>query len=280
MINRYKTWAMEQPKYTALECFKHCWSSGNDEEKRARLESYVERILDAETEFEKCSRNGILHRILRSSPKDDKNFIEDMVWSYEVRFVGGPGSDLYNELRASVSHCCLCGGDTLVSTLDHHLPKSLYPTLAVTPLNLIPSCITCNKEKLAVFPATSGDQTLNPYFDFVEDLLWLNAHLEETVPLKISFDAEPCEEIPSVLAQKIKNHFKTFKLASRFEKHVPYFLTSQKSLLFKQFRAAGSDGLRSELLTIAEGYSLNSWQNATCRRLEKSHWYCEEGFAL
>ena len=46
--------------------------------------------------------------------------------------------------------CPFCGIGT-VSTLDHYLPKSKYPALAITPKNMIPACRDCNWERKGHF---------------------------------------------------------------------------------------------------------------------------------
>lgn len=52
-----------------------------------------------------------------------------------------------------------------VSTLDHVLPKTLFPSLAVTPLNLVGSWKDCNKAKLAAAPSNTSYAVLHPYFE-------------------------------------------------------------------------------------------------------------------
>ena len=42
--------------------------------------------------------------------------------------------------------CPFCGVGR-VSTLDHYLPKTKYPTYAVTPVNLVACCAECNKKR-------------------------------------------------------------------------------------------------------------------------------------
>lgn len=59
-----------------------------------------------------------------------------------------PMTTLRGELlkRIIVARCPFCGISEL-STLDHYLPKELYPEFSVFPKNLVPSCAVCNTRK-------------------------------------------------------------------------------------------------------------------------------------
>ena len=54
----------------------------------------------------------------------------------------------YKEILApsGLTECPICDTGEL-DTLDHYLPKSVVPTLAVTPSNLVPMCGKCNRIK-------------------------------------------------------------------------------------------------------------------------------------
>ena len=58
------------------------------------------------------------------------------------------GRKYYDKIKAipKYSKCPFCGVG-IVSTLDHYLPKTKYPTYALTPVNLIACCADCNKNK-------------------------------------------------------------------------------------------------------------------------------------
>src|SRR6266446_4463738 len=57
----------------------------------------------------------------------------------------------------------------------HHLPKSRYPDLSVSPINLVPCCMDCNTNKRAIFPTSGQEETLHPYYDNFEGEKWLQA---------------------------------------------------------------------------------------------------------
>jgi len=63
-----------------------------------------------------------------------------------------------------------------------HAKKHFIPVLAVCPNNLLPACFDCNKAKLNAVPPCASQQTLNPYYDNVDGVVWLHAKFEKTYP--------------------------------------------------------------------------------------------------
>ena len=62
--------------------------------------------------------------------------------------------------------CPACGEDGQPNTLDHYLPKDLYPEFSITPINLFPMCDICQGEKLAQTVNINNKRLyLQPYFD-------------------------------------------------------------------------------------------------------------------
>jgi hypothetical protein len=62
--------------------------------------------------------------------------------------------------------CPACGEDGQPNTLDHYLPKDLYPEFAITPINLFPMCDICQGAKLAKTLNINNERLfLQPYFD-------------------------------------------------------------------------------------------------------------------
>src|SRR5262245_19880217 len=85
----------------------------------------------------------------------DQRGVSEMVAVYDNRLVKktAPGRRIYDKIFTSAPNdkCPLCGHRN-VKTLDHYLPKALFPALTVTPINLIPACSDCNKAKLSTAP--------------------------------------------------------------------------------------------------------------------------------
>lgn len=115
-------------------------------------------------------------------------------------------------LKKNVKICPICQSKELEYTeADHFLPKSFYPTLSITPANLVPICKVCNS------PGVKGDKyveipTLHPLFVG-------RSFFEKHV--KVCFQG--ISEIPLVelLPQndpKIENFSNLFSIQDRFQK--------------------------------------------------------------
>ena len=66
-------------------------------------------------------------------------------------------------VELSGGRCPICGVSFGYSqvTLDHILPKSVYPSLAILPINLVPICYYCNTRKNKKI----GERVFHPYFE-------------------------------------------------------------------------------------------------------------------
>lgn len=63
-------------------------------------------------------------------------------------------------------HSCPMCGSTGVGTLEHYLPKELYPEFSVFTYNLFPCCQSCNQKRGQKGASTPiGESFIHPYFD-------------------------------------------------------------------------------------------------------------------
>lgn len=74
------------------------------------------------------------------------------------------------DLRDSSLDCCPMCGSTFSSTLDHVLPKDVFPEWSIFSKNLVPAC-SCNTHKGVNFVGRRivGERVLHPYYDRVLD---------------------------------------------------------------------------------------------------------------
>ncbi len=158
------------------EVFRACISRIKDTDLKDRLELCETAIILAAQELETKAMNSTLHTISVSDNISGHVSGEEMEKVYTDRMVkkNSPGRMYYDKLISSTANgrCPLCG-QRVVSTLDHYLPKAHFPSLAIAPLNLVPSCKDCNKVKMDKIPQNSEEETLHPYFDDIEGEFWL-----------------------------------------------------------------------------------------------------------
>lgn len=276
--------ALPRPIESADDVFTLCISKVRDATLKARLTSVSGDVSAASNAFDIAVSNRLVHQVPQSSDVGGVVTADEMVAVYAQRMAkkGAPGRPVYDRLLAAPPHgrCPLCG-QRVVSTLDHHLPKQLFPGLAVSPLNLVPACTDCNKAKGEFVPGVASQQTLHPYFDNVENETWLSAELLEQNPPAMRFRINAPEHWSPELAQRVKHHFELLRLGELYTSHAAEELVNIRFALAELHSAAGGAAVRAHLVAMAESYFAarrNSWQTAMYLSLAGSHWFCESGF--
>jgi hypothetical protein len=274
------------PSFTAAHAFSTCISRIKNKDLKNRLSSIEATVIAAAADYEEAADANTLYQIVSTKNVDNVVTAKEMSDVYDLRMVknGGPGRPIYDKLISAPEHgrCPLCGQGTVWS-LDHHLPKQLYPTFAVTPANLVPSCLNCNKVKGFTVPTTPEESTLHPYFDDVDAQPWLTATVGGTAPVAVLFNIARPAGWSDVLFARVQHHFSLLKLASLYSGHAAEEMSHIRDYISSLHASAGSVGVKEHLRDQAnsrEAARLNSWQAATYRALEASDWYCNGGFNL
>jgi 5-methylcytosine-specific restriction endonuclease McrA len=277
-------WKVDKPQRTARWSYTHCIATVGDAALKARLELIEDDVADASDEFEAAAITATLHTI---QPANHVGSVtrKELADLYTNRFAKAKsrGRVIYDELMIAPAYarCPLCG-HRQVSTLDHHLPKSRYPALAVAPLNLIPTCMDCNQAKLERVPHSSADETLHPYFDDVEDDEWLHAAVIQGDRAAVVFYPELPAAWDGVMAARVVGHFGVFGLARLYGAQAAVELENIRFHLEKLLMEAGPAGVRAHLIVVAESCeqaSVNSWRTAMYKALAASDWFVAGGFA-
>jgi hypothetical protein len=277
-------WKLPKPTRASREAFCLCISRVKDAELKARFLAIEGDVVNASDAFEVAAGSVALCSLPLVDNVGGLVTKEEMSALYTSRMAkkDAPGRVIYDELLSALPYgrCPLCGQRT-VSTLDHHLPKSLYPALAVTPANLVPACLDCNKAKFETAPKSSEEETLHPYFDDIEDDLWLHAEVIKTAPAALRFFVDPPNYWNSIMIARAHRHFQLLKLSQLYASHAAVELTNIQRYLQNLLVSAGVDSVREHLQSRAlscEQARTNSWQTAAYTALAASSWYCEGGF--
>ncbi|MER7416487.1 HNH endonuclease [Micromonospora peucetia] len=273
-------WRLEAPRTAARESFATCIAGVQDEELAERFNGATESIVLADQRFDEVARSATCYLLDKDAVKPAGVERDEMIWLYDVRMAKkrSAGRKIYDEIRTSAPYnrCPLCG-QRRVETLDHYLPKTHFPALAVSPRNLIPACSDCNKMKTNRLSSSEEEQTLHPYYDDVGGSTWLYGRVVESEPGFIEFVAEPSPSVGEVMAKRIRHHFEVFQLSSLYASHAAEELCNVSFWLSQLFTEGGKEALRGHLLEQADGRRLsspNSWQAATYSALAESDWFC------
>ncbi|WP_271614961.1 HNH endonuclease [Bradyrhizobium sp. CCBAU 51627] len=234
--------------------------------------------------YARRASSAALHLIAQTDGVSGLVTTDEMVKVYDQRMAGkkGPGRHIYDAIKLLPKHgiCPFCDHRP-VSTLDHVLPKRLFPTLAVTPDNLVGACADCNKTKLSFAPSAPEEVFLHPYFDDVEDQQWLAAKVVQGPVAAIVFRTQANASWSNDLNERVRRQFRTLGLAQLYGAQAAREISDQAHLLGVIYDSRGSDGVREELTRQAEtreAVRSNSWQAVTYRTLSENDWFCDGGF--
>jgi hypothetical protein len=275
-------WTLPRPNISARTAFRTAISRVADPNLKARFESIEGIIVGASNDFEAAAAATSLHTLALTDNVGGRFSNREMAMLYDRRFArkGSPGRPIYDGIFAAAKRCPLCGHGT-VSTLDHHLPKAHYGALAVAPLNLVPACSDCNKNKIDILPLVSEDETLHPYFDDIEDDLWLIAEVIETTPVALCFTVQAPGHWGHTLSARVRQHFRMLHLANLYGAQAATETSNIREYLTNLLNDGGAADVRAHLADMADScasHRINSWQTATYTALSESDWYCGGGF--
>lgn len=273
---------LPRPPFAAGDALHRCIASIQAGPLTARLALIVDQVVAAEAAYIQRGDHAQLF-LIPQTPGIGEITVNEMKRVYKGTFAKSVRTrDIYDAIKKLPVNdiCPLCGQRT-VGSLDHYLAQSLHSALVVTPINLVPACADCNKAKLNAQPATAAEQTLHPYFDNVDDELWLFAVVEETNPASLRFYPDPPAAWPAVTRERVLNHFRTFGLGSLYASHSGVELTNIQYGLQRIAERGTVEDIRAELVKRAESAEaahINSWQTAFYRALSGSEWFCAGGF--
>lgn len=275
---------LSRPLHTAATTFAACIGSIQDVKLKARLQSVSPVVAQASAAFDAAARQCLQHTIAQDSKVGEDVSIDEMVAVYDQKLVGqkSPARWIYDSLLSSAPHgkCPLCV-QRPASTLDHYLPKRKYASLAVAPLNLVPSCTDCNKAKRAASPKTANDSALHPYFDEIDSQQWLNARVIQNPTLRLEFYVSPAGDWGPTLSARVKNHFASLGLARLYELEAADELRCIRNQLLVIHLSGGLAAVKADLsisYQSAEAAMRNGWRTAAYRAWAGSDWFCDGGF--
>jgi hypothetical protein len=266
------------------EVYDICISRVRNPGLRARLRSIRHLVIAAADDYAVRAGSVDLHLVSTSNSVGGVVDKDEMMVVYDNRFVPekSPGRAKYIRIKdaAPNDRCPLCQVGT-VTTLDHHLPKAKYPTLVVTPNNLVPACTWCQGAKKSDSPKSKEEQTFHPYFDDFNDKIWLTAQVVEGVPAVFKFNFSAPKGWKSIKAKRGEQHFKTFEVAKLLTSNAAHQLTGIRSSLTNLFNDGGAHAVRAKLEEDEGSWrssNLNSWEAAFYQAAAESDWFCEGGF--
>lgn len=272
-------WKLEPPPFAAITTYETCARNIKDASLKKKFDDARSDVVLADVTYRESALSSSLDSL------DPSKFVlpglstKEVVDLYDRRMAAqrSAGREIYDSIRISSRNgkCPLCGHRE-VMTLDHYLPKSYYPALAVNPINLIPACSDCNRTKSAL-----TIPTLHPYYDDIEKEVWLYAEVVETTPAAARFYVACPQSWPQRLSLRVASHFKAFKLDFLYASQAARAISGHRHLLNNLFESGGQLLVRRHLEDQADtwrSHELNCWESALYTGLAGSDWFCRAGF--
>jgi hypothetical protein len=272
---------ISKPTISPLTAYTACYSSFRDATTKTKF-SNINNFIDTQSnQYEHNANSKNLYTFMPHIHVSGTISKDDMITLYDNNMVKNKeGRNIYDQLLslAPLSRCPYCGIGQ-VSTLDHYLPKTEFPTFSVLPYNLVASCKDCNTGKLASYATTQNTQTLHPYYDNFTIEQWLFARVLQTSPVSIEFYVNPPATWNQVDKDRVQSHFDNYKLNKRFSSQAASVLAYLRDKFLQYF--SNPIDIANELerdFNINRNIHLNSWETAMYQALYRNPWYCNGGF--
>lgn len=178
------------------------------------------------------------------------------------------------KIKRIFSHCPFCGLPSPPNTLDHYLPRSVYPEYSILSKNLIPCCSECNTNKSTHITARNGKRSaIHVYYDTLWNRPLIQINIEgqlENPRCKI----EPHSSLNDDELIIVKNHIETFKIQSRYKLFIPshYFTTWDEIYSLRELdQHTVSNLLTKKQESAIERFSPNYWKAVLLNRIITSN---------
>lgn len=272
-----------KPNISPIKAYVACYSSFECDMKQSDFKAIAGFINTQSIQYDTNANNSDLYLFPVHTNVQNSINKNDMKTLYENNMVKNKrGRKIYDKLisLAPLSKCPFCGIGR-VTTLDHYLPKTKFPTFSVLPYNLIPCCKDCNTGKLADYATTKNTQSLHPYYDNFLMNQWLFARVLQSLPVSIEFFVDPPLIWSQIDKDRVKSHFDNYDLATRFSVEASNVLADLKEgfVLFNSRPMDIQQELYKEFMKYQSRYK-NSWETAMYQALYQDQWYCNGGYSL
>ncbi|MEF9444293.1 hypothetical protein OWS73_20930 [Burkholderia sp. 1B3(2022)] len=270
------------PSLTPVGVLSACIAGVVDPALVARLDAIKGTLLATAALYDHHAKSNALHLISRVQDVGlvTKNELQSL-YIDQMSATKGSARSIYDFLRSVAPHrkCPLCGIGT-VTVLDHHLPKSKYPDLAVCPYNLVPACDFCNNAKRASFPKTAGQQTIHPYYDDFTREQWVYAELDINGPPALSFFVKTPPHWDQTTRERAQRHFDVVKLGHQYTSNANDDMTILREHLGNVHKGEGAAGVLAYLEDERDRNAsrVNSWQHVMYQTLANNDWFVNGGY--
>lgn len=289
-------WPAEQPRDTLEDVVRECAKGMQDDHLKGRLLNSLHDMSANNATYQKDGSSSQLHTATRDRYQVSKLDDDELKWIYTNR-LGKSGDTGAGKIRGRLlasgpdQRCCYCQ-HSIATTLDHFVPKSAIPALAIDPWNLVPCCQECNHKMGDSYGTSPEEEMLHPYFWPHEIGRWLYVKVSVSTYVDVQFYSCPNSGLPTTLRKRMMAEFDKLELAVKFKILAAKELKVLRGRYVSMSNTMSKLGLltvdmselvRSNLLESAEERKRvdeNDLSLALYKGLADSSAYCEGGYLL
>lgn len=277
---------INQPEDNVEAIIDTCLQTLDDRGEVTALATLKPHLIRQEAKYFAHGTQGTLHTLReRLTDAREKTFLKKL---YNNKLLKGSCRSYYDRIKVlSPLRCPYCEVGR-PETLDHFLPKSKFCSFAITPINLVPACFTCNAKYKKKFSGQAHSGVfVHPYFEDTERDIWLHATLDFEAGV-VSFFADPGNQFSEDMRAKILNTFEKLSLRDRYSEEGNAKLENIKKLILEQFKNIPEDHVEERGLEISKllqsqylancSESINRWDTALYRTISSSPEYWRGGY--
>jgi hypothetical protein len=278
--------SIQAPTMSGKAVFDACVPHSTDADLIKRLTLASPSIAAAERDFKEAVASGDPSAYFKHARRPFACPPEDLRDLYRRVLRDGGQRAVYEKLvfAGNERPCPICGA-SIAGSLDHYLPVSSAPELSVVPINLIPTCLPCNRDKRDHTPATLDECLFNPFFDSWLDYPMLIARLIFEGGPRVEFDMEQPIGCPNSVYRRARKTFDVYKFAKNLKVAAATHFRSVKAAVSFPFLPdelrpiAIERWLRHQNTQLAAKNS-NDWQAAMYKAFADSEQFLSGGYEL
>lgn len=193
-------------------------------------------------------------------------------------------SHLRSAIKLLAESCPYCGYGP-IQELDHLLQRGHYNLFSIFPLNLVPSCGTCNRGKRKIPSANPSEHQIHVYLEDLSKYEFLKVNVSisaETGGLQALYAIEQCPNMPDDVYHRLVNHLIALELQSRYEKQINIYLGELEYSITSTFADGGPNALQKYLAgnagALKKRFGANDWRTALMLALSTTPEFYNGGF--
>lgn len=274
--------SINKPQINDINILIKCAAACNDALLSQELINAIPYFTQLYHDYDRLMSTSMGYTLMRSGANGNLNdeFMKKLYTGELVKKTGACRDD-YDRLLASAPRkkCPMCA-ESIVTALDHHVPKSSYFLYSVCSKNLVPICSRCNEAKKHTMPNQLNKQFIHPYYDNFSNNEWFEVSFISTNPIELTFICKDNLHLGNGISEKLKSHFKRLKLDELYSSNAIVRLEDLNNNFQPLLLINDWDSVYEELinqLAIVSGRP-DSWEYALFKKLVNERWYIEGGF--